>query len=84
MIGTFKPGDESVIEKFKKQVEDSPQAAQGTNTYEALNIFFKDGGAFDDLPTVSFVFAPGVEVAISNHRRRLHSNYKRSCKWFLR
>merc|ERR1712176_1167814 len=48
----FQPGDEAAIETFKKQVADAPQAAQGTNTYEALNIFFKDGGAFDGLPSV--------------------------------
>lgn len=52
IIGTFQPGDEAAIETFKKQVVDAPQAAQGTNTYEALNIFFRDDGAFDGLPTV--------------------------------
>ena len=34
-------------------VEGVSQSAQGTNTYEAMNIVFADGGIFDQLPTVS-------------------------------
>lgn len=52
IIGTFKPGDDAAIDQFKDNVINANQAAQGTNTYEALNIFFKDGGAFDNLPSV--------------------------------
>ena len=37
----------------KEGVLGQQQNAQGTNTYDTMNEIFKDGGIFDNLPSVS-------------------------------
>ena len=52
IIGTFQPGDEQSVIDFKDEISHITQSAQGTNTYEAMNTVFEDGGLFDNLPSV--------------------------------
>jgi len=53
VIGKFDPDGQDMVAKFKEAVFNAKQSAQGSESYEALNIIMEEGGLFDNLPTVS-------------------------------